>query len=97
MTVNLIHPEELMVVQVQGALDQAALPGQAPPVAAADPEKSVVNVLMRRDRGGPIPWLIGGERFTPFMFTLATGIVFALFAWSLHNREKREALIRAGK
>lgn len=97
MTLHIVHPEELLIIQVQGTVEQAALPGVAPPIASADPEKSVVNVIMRRDRGGPIPWLMGGLRFTPLMFTFATGIVFALMIWSLHNREKREMLIRAGK
>ncbi len=96
-TLHAFHSEELIVVQVQGTLEQASLPGQAPPLATADPEKSVVNVIMRRDRGGPIPWLMGGLRFTPLMFTLATGIIFGLVTWSLHNREKRELLVRAGK
>lgn len=96
MTLHIIHPEELLVIQVQGTVEQPTLPGEAPPVARADDEKSVFNVIMKRDRGGPIPWLMGGLRFTPLMFTLAMGIIFALFIWSLQNREKREALIRAG-
>jgi hypothetical protein len=93
---HIIHPEELLVIQVQGTVEQPTLPGEAPPVARADDEKSVFNVIMKRDRGGPIPWLMGGLRFPPLMFTLATGIIFALFIWSLQNREKREALMRAG-
>ena len=40
---------------------------------------------------------MGGLRFTPLMFTVASGVIFALFLWSLQIREKREALIRAGR
>lgn len=96
MTLHLFHSEELLVIQVQGTVEEPTLPGQAPPVAVADEDKPVTNVVMRRDRGGPIPWLMGGLRFTPLMFTLANGVLFGLVTWSLHNREKRQAEILAG-
>jgi hypothetical protein len=95
MTLHAVHSEELMIIQVQGAVEQPTLPGQPPPVATADPEKSVFNVIMRRDRGGPLPALFGGLRFTPALFTIFNGILFALVTWSLHVREKREMLVRA--
>ncbi len=97
MTLHLFHSEELMVIQVQGTVDQPTLPGQAPPVAVADPEKPVYNVVMVRDRGGPMPWLIGGLRFTPVMFTIANGIIFGLLLWSMQLRDKREAKVLAGQ
>lgn len=89
------HPQELIVIQVQGALDQPTLPGEAPPVAAADADKSVVTVLMERDRGGPLPALFGGTRVTPALFSIFNGILFFIFCWSLHVRDKRELEIRA--
>lgn len=89
------HPKETMIIQVQGAIDEPALPGEAPPVAAADPSKSVVSVVMERDRGGPLPALIGGKRFLPTVFTIFNGILFALFCWWLHVRDHKEAAIRA--
>ncbi len=89
-------PQQLVAVQVQGIEEQATEPGQAPPVATADPEKPIVTVIMERDRGGPIPWLVGGARFTPLMFTLFSGLVFGLLCWQLHIRDKREAEILAG-
>ncbi len=95
MTLHAVHSEEIMVIQVQGVVEQATLPGQAPPVAQVDPEKEVYSVIMRRDRGGPLPMLFGGLRFTPAMFTLFSGILFVIFSWSLHTRDKREAVIRA--
>lgn len=96
MTLHAIHTEELTVVQVQGVIQQPTLPGQAPPVAQVDPEEEVYNVILRRDRGGPLPMLFGGQRFTPAMFTIFNGILFAVFAYALHTRDKREATIRAG-
>ncbi len=95
MTLHAIHTEELMVIQVQGVVDQATLPGEAPPVARVDPEKPVYNVVMKRDRGGPLPWLFGGLRFTPAMFATFNGIMFAVFTYALHVRDKHEAEILA--
>ncbi len=89
------HPQELIIVQFQGALDQPTLPGEAPPVAVADPEKSVISVVMERDRGGPLPALFGGTRVTPALFTIFNGILFFILCWSLHVREQRETEIRA--
>lgn len=90
-----LHPEELLMVQVQGTLEQPTLPGQAPPVATIDPTKPVYNVLLERDRGGPVPSLVSGLRFTPLMFTVFNGLLFAVLAWNLHVRDQREEKIRA--
>ena len=89
------HSEELMAVQVQGVVSEATLPGQAPPVAAVDESLPTYTVIMNRERGGPFPWLFGGLRFVPAMFAIFNGILFALFVWATHNRDKREMAIRA--
>lgn len=96
-TLHPVHTEELLVIQVRGTVAQPTLPGQAPPVAIADENQPVYNVVMERDRGGPVPWLMGSLRFTPLMFTIANGIIFALILWSLQNREKRQAMLLAQK
>ncbi len=93
--VHFWHPQELIVIQVQGSLDQPVLPGQAPPVAAADPDKSIVSVVMERDRGGPLPALFGGTRVVPALFAIFNGILFFIFCWLMHVRDKRELEIRA--
>lgn len=93
--VHPIHTEELMVIQVQGVVEAPTLPGQAPPVATADEEAAVYSVVMVRERGGPLPWLFGGLRFVPAMFAIFNSILFALFVWATHNRDKREMAIRA--
>lgn len=89
------HSRELMVVQTRAILAKPTLPGQPPPVAELDPDAPLISVVMERDRGGPIPNIISGLRFTPFMFTVFNGLVFAVLAWGLHNRDRREAEIRA--
>jgi hypothetical protein len=89
------HPQELVAIQVQGVIEQPTLPGEAPPLPEADPDKAVKTVIIERDRGGPIPAWIGGERFTPFVFTIFNGIIFGIMAWLLHTRDKREMSARA--
>ncbi len=88
------HPQEIIIIQVQGAVDVAALPGEAPPVATPDPEKPVISVVMERDRGGPWPNLFGGTRVTPALFGIFNGIIFGLLVWSMHLRDRREEAIR---
>lgn len=92
--VHPFHSEELIAIQVQEIVHAPTLPGQAPPPAVADTEEAVYTVIMERERGGPAPWLFGGLRFVPAMFALFNGILFALFAWTTHIRDKREMEIR---
>lgn len=95
---SILHPyfkPEYIVMQVRAAKAQAALPGQPPPVAAADPDAPLVSVIMERNHGGPVPALFSGLRFTPAMFSVFTGLIFAILAWNLHLRDKREESIRA--
>ncbi len=89
------HPKELVAIQVQGVVEKPTLPGEAPPLPEADAEKPIKTVIIERDRGGPIPAFVGGERFTPFVFTIFNGIIFGIFAWLLHTRDRRESEIRA--
>ena len=95
---TILHPtfaDEYIVMQVRGTLDQATLPGQPPPTATVDEEAPLVSVIMQRNRGGPFPAFFSGLRFTPAMFTVFSGLIFALLAWNLHVRDEREARIRA--
>lgn len=92
---NLYHPRELIVIQARETIAKPVLPGEAPPVAEPDPTKPLVSIIMERDRGGPLPGLISGLRFIPMMFTLANGLLFAVFAWSMHNRDRRQDAILA--
>ncbi len=89
------HPQELVVVQFQGVVDEPTLPGEPPPVATADPTKSTISVVLERDRGGPIPALVGGQRVVPALFAIFNGILFAVVSWMMHIRDRREQNIRA--
>lgn len=89
------HPQELVVVQFQGVIDEPTLPGDPPPVATADPDKNTITVVLERDRGGPIPALVGGTRVVPALFTIFNGILFAVVSWMMHIRDRREQSIRA--
>ena len=93
--VHPFHPHNYMVIQVQGILEKPALPGEPPPLAEVDPAKPLISVILENDRGGPFPSLISGLRFTPLMFTLANGLLFALVAWFLHIRDRRIDRIRS--
>ncbi len=92
---NPVHTQELMAIQTRAIIPKPSFPGQAPPVAEIDTDAPLITVIMERDRGGPIPSIISGLRFTPAMFTIFNGLIFLVFAWSLHNRDRREAEIRA--
>jgi len=92
---NPVHSQELMIIQTQAIVQKPSLPGQPPPVAEIDADAPLISVVMERDRGGPIPNIISGLRFTPFMFTIFSGLVFLVLVWGLHNRDRREAQIRA--
>ncbi|MFW2384138.1 MAG: hypothetical protein ACN4GZ_20465 [Acidimicrobiales bacterium] len=92
---NPIHSTELVAIQVQRVLPQPTLPGQAPPIPVADESAEVVTVIVERDRGGPVPWLISGTRFVPLAFTIFNGILFAIVAYLMHIRDRREMAIRA--
>ncbi len=89
------HPQELVVIQFQGVVDEPTLPGEPPPVATADPDKSTISVVLERDRGGPIPALVGGQRVVPALFAIFNGILFAVVSWMMHIRDRREESIRA--
>lgn len=93
--VHFWHPQELIAIQVQGALDQPTLAGESPPVAVPDQAKSVTTVIMERDRGGPLPALFGGTRVTPALFAIFNGIIFFILTWTMHVRDKREMEIIA--
>lgn len=95
MFIHFWHPQELLVIQVQGTIDVPSLPGDAPPVAEKDTDKAIYSVVLERDRGGPLPVLFGGTRVTPALFGIFNGIIFGLLVWSMHLRDRREEAIRA--
>lgn len=77
---QITNPTHYAVVQVQQVIPQEAIPGEAPPIAKADPTKPVISVVLVRD--------IGNERVIPFLYFVISISLFILFAWALHNRDK---------
>lgn len=94
-SLQLKHPDKYMAIQVRPTIEQPTLPGEAPPVATADEEGQLVTVIMKLDRGGPFPAFISGLRFVPVAFTVANLVLFGACALALHNRDRKEAEIRA--
>lgn len=62
-------------------------PGEAPPPAQIDPNAEIVTVVLERN--------LGNKRLIPFLFTLFTGILFAVFTWMLHTRDRAAMAKRA--
>ncbi len=86
---NPLHSQEVILIQVQAAREQFSLAGDVPPIAEVDTAQPVLSVIMERDRGGPIPAVISGTRFTPLAFTIISGLIFAFLCLQLHNRSQR--------
>jgi hypothetical protein len=84
-----LHPPHYAVILVQPVEERTLVsrPGQAPPVRVVDEEQPVIGVIMVRN--------LGSLRLPSAMITLGSSILFALFAWMLHNRDKREVENRA--
>lgn len=80
------NPELYAAVTLQKNLQQTVAPGEAPPTAQVDPDASTVTVLMLRN--------LGNVRLIPALFTIFTGIGFAVFCWMLHTRDKRAMATR---
>lgn len=74
-------------VQLQPVIPQETPEGQAPPLPVANPDAPVYTAILERDRGA--------LRLPSIMFTIATGLVFALTANMLHRRDQLATAQRA--
>lgn len=83
------HPPHYAVIMVQPVEERTLVtrPGQAPPTRVVDEDQPVLSVILVRN--------LGSLRLPPAMVTLGSTILFALFAWMLHTRDKRETANRA--
>lgn len=81
------NPPRYVVVQAQAVVEQAAIPGQAPPRPIADGDAPVVSVIMERD--------IGNLRLPPFMVMVGSSLIFAVLCYMLHVRDKELMARRA--
>jgi hypothetical protein len=81
------NPPQYAAITVQKNIEQTVAPGEAPPPAQIDESASTVTVIFERN--------LGNRRLIPFLFTLFNGILFFLFCWMLHTRDKRAWQMRA--
>lgn len=81
------NPPLFAAVTVQRNVVVEVPPGEAPPPAQVDTSASTVTVIFERD--------LGNRRTIPFLFTLFTGILFFVFCWMLHTRDRRVTEMRA--
>lgn len=81
------NPPLYAAVTVQKNEVQVVAPGEAPPPAQVDESADTVTVLLLRN--------LGTKRLIPFLFTVFSGIVFAVLVWMLHTRDKRAMQVRA--
>ena len=81
------NPKLFGVVTVTKAKSVTVAPGETPPAASRQEGASTVSVIMLRN--------LGNRRFLPFLFALGSGLLFAVFAMTLHSRDKRAIAARA--
>lgn len=74
-------------VQLQPVIPQEAAPGEAPPTPVANEDAPVYTVVLERDRGS--------RRLPATLFTVSTGLIFAVCASALHRRDKLAQAQRA--
>ena len=86
-TFRVKNPSLYSVVTVTKAKQVVTAPGETPPAASPEPGASTVSVVMLRN--------LGNRRFMPFLFALVNGLLFVVFAWQLHERDKRAMAARA--
>ncbi|MGB3412295.1 MAG: hypothetical protein WBA45_13995 [Microthrixaceae bacterium] len=86
-TFQIKNPTLYSAVTLQKNIAQTTAPGQAPPPAQINEDASMVTVVMQRN--------LGNKRVIPFLFTLFTGVLFAVFCSMLHTRDKRGMAARA--
>ncbi len=81
------NPTLYAAVTVQKNTEQIVAPGEAPPPPQVDENAETITVVLTRN--------LGNKRLVPFLFTIFNGIIFAVLAWMLHNRDKRAMQVRA--
>jgi hypothetical protein len=82
-TLRLTHPTHYAVVQLQPALPQEEVAGQAPPEPEPDPNAQVISVVLVRD--------LGQTRLPAALVTVGSGAMFGVLCLMLHARDKRVA------
>ena len=81
------NPPLFAAITLQKAQSVVVAPGEAPPPPAVDESADVVTVVLLRN--------LGNKRLIPALFCILNGILFAVFAWMLHTRDRRAMAARA--
>lgn len=76
---DVFHKPNYLVVQVQPAIEEPN-PAGGPARMVADPGAEPVAVILLRD--------LGAKRLNPAIFAIASTIIFGLFCYQLHVRDK---------
>ncbi|MGH9265085.1 MAG: hypothetical protein ACRD1D_10380 [Acidimicrobiales bacterium] len=84
---NLFHKPHYLIIQVQGVIEQEAVPGAAPPRPQVDPNATPAAVVMVRD--------LGSLRLNPAIFTIASTLLFGLLVYQMHTRDKELMALQA--
>ncbi|HET6665324.1 MAG TPA: hypothetical protein VFG94_13740 [Acidimicrobiales bacterium] len=79
-TLRITSPPHYAIVQIQPAIPQEQVVGQAPPPPEADPNAEVISIVMVRD--------LGQRRLVPALITLGSGLMFGLLCAMLHARDR---------
>jgi hypothetical protein len=74
-------------ITLQKNAEVVVAPGEAPPPAEIDTTASTITVILERN--------LGNKRVIPALFALFSGILFFVFCWMLHTRDKKSAAMRA--
>jgi hypothetical protein len=82
-TLRIFHPPHYAIVQLQPALQQEEVAGQAPPTPQPDPDAQVISVVLERE--------LGQRRLPAALVTLGSGAMFGLLCVMLHKRDQRVA------
>jgi hypothetical protein len=85
-TVEVKNPPQYAAITVQKNVVQTVPPGEAPPPAKIDESASTVTIIFERN--------LGNKRLIPFLFAMFNGVLFAVFIWMLHHRDKRAWAMR---
>ena len=86
-TLQVKNPTLYGAVTLQKNVEVVVPPGEAPPPAQIDTAASTITVVLERN--------LGNKRVIPALFTLFSGLLFGVFCWMLHTRDRRASEMRA--
>ena len=79
-TLRVTSPPHYAIVQVQPAIPQEEVVGEALPPPEADPDAEVISIVMVRD--------LGQRRLVPALIAIGSGLMFGLLCAMLHARDR---------